>query len=637
MRRWLVLIGGCGALLALLWLVGGRRGDPRGSGAVEPAARGSSAPSALAAAGALDAPADDGRLPAEAARARLPAAAPATLGVAARELQYDFELEVAVRDEGQRPSPGARVLLAPRGGELRRAGTTDTQGRVHVALRGRTAQLALEFAAEAEGEWSGLWSLALTAGVPLEVALTLGPRWRRSGEAPTAGDRAPSWLGNAHGLAEDARDQGFFEERAAVLRCPRANGLVSYEDDGRAFSVAASGVRIESGSFFGSSSGIGFVSRRSFAVQSAPPPCFVSGRVLDARGRPVSAALVSARSADHAQTQELSAEDGRFRLGPLAAGTFELRAEDADGARDTTTLELVAGDALEWHAHLALMPRFGGRLVDVGGAALFHWTVELFEADASQALSDVVTTDANGAFAFERWPAGPFALLLHRGGAADLPLRVVPQRWAGELGELVLGARELATASLALAVLDPEGTPLADAEPRLWQLTSGRGAGLDFTAGDGRYHAGGLAPGSYRLELATRYGVQALGPLELEPGTATELGEVRFAPPALLALRGAQRVEMTLWHVLPEAVTRVWVGADDVVFALAPGAYRLSARAGEGVRELALASGERAALSLGRSGDELAFHDGAARVRAPSFDRAGAIDTYGNVCLQCHE
>jgi len=631
MRRGLILGATCAALLVLVWLFAVRQESARGRASEVASGATAAAPTALAAAE----PPPDAAVPVEAPRAPLPAAARGSSGGEAREIQYEFELAVLVRDEGGRPTPGALVTLAPRGGELRRAGTTDAQGGLRVALRGRAPQLALEFAAEAEDEWSGLWSLALTGGVPQGLALTLGPRWHHAAEARATGDRPPSWLGNAHGLAEDARDQGFFEERAAVLRCPRANGLVSYEGDGRAFTVDAVGARIDSGSFIGVASG--FTSRRSSAARSPPPPSFVAGRVLDGRGRAVPGALVSARSALGAASEELSDEDGRFRLGPLAAGTVELRAEGADGARDTTTLELVAGDQFEWLAHLEAVPRFGGRLVDADGAALSGWTVELFEADAMHVTSDAAASDGDGSFAFERWPAGPFTLLVHRDGPADLPVRVVPQRWAGELGELVLDVRALASASLSLAVLDPDGAPLADAEPRLWQLASGRGAGLEYDERDARFHARNVPPGSYRLELATRYGVQTLGPFELAPGVETALGEVRLAPPALLVLRGAHRVEMTLWHVLPEAVTRVWVGADDVVFVLPPGDYRLTARAGEGMRELALSSGARAAFSLTRVGEAVAFRDGATPVRTPRFERADAVEFYGNACMQCHE
>lgn len=115
------------------------------------------------------------------------------------------------------------------------------------------------------------------------------------------------------------------------------------------------------------------------------------------------------------------------------------------------------------------------------------------------------------------------------------------------LDEATLLAR---TASLSLAVVDArsrERLPEARVELRAWNglARSQSGAGRDLV------RFGGLAPGSYRLEVGCAGHALVERELELAPGEERELGELALEPV------GEARLHVTL--DLPEQVREAWV------------------------------------------------------------------------------
>jgi len=76
----------------------------------------------------------------------------------------------------------------------------------------------------------------------------------------------------------------------------------------------------------------------------APPRGQIVGRVVDAEGEPVEEAqLLITEGPTHPDIAALTASDGRFALGGLAAGTYRLRAQATGFAACTAVVVLTPG------------------------------------------------------------------------------------------------------------------------------------------------------------------------------------------------------------------------------------------------------------------------------------------------------
>lgn len=79
----------------------------------------------------------------------------------------------------------------------------------------------------------------------------------------------------------------------------------------------------------------------------------VSGRILDAAGAPAVGATVSLLDAEGAVVQSVrTGADGAYRVTAPAAGTFRIRAEQAEFSLDVGPLTLAAGQDLRYELHM---------------------------------------------------------------------------------------------------------------------------------------------------------------------------------------------------------------------------------------------------------------------------------------------
>jgi protocatechuate 3,4-dioxygenase beta subunit len=230
--------------------------------------------------------------------------------------------------------------------------------------------------------------------------------------------------------------------------------------------------------------------------------CRATGRITDAEGRPVPDARIRL-SLGTTTVQAAADERGLFRLGPLAAGSFDLEVQAA-GFRALRKSGLALAGSVDLGA-LVLSPAalLAGRVLDetgepVAGAALF----------VSRGGQNAGGTQANaaGRFSFEDLTPGPVRLTALAQGF--LPTEV-PDLEAGpdtSAIEVILQRGAVLTGTVAT----PSGEPATGARVSLLDNGTQRPfatLGLPQATADdeGRYRLEGLAPGEHRVR-ATRSG-----------------------------------------------------------------------------------------------------------------------------------
>jgi large repetitive protein len=256
------------------------------------------------------------------------------------------------------------------------------------------------------------------------------------------------------------------------------------------------------------------------------PGVVVEGRVVDAGGRPVAGAEVTARPAPRATTHApyrprppdpmrppaVTDDDGRFRYPVPAGQALILRARHRAHAEGTSapvvaarpifvTIEVGAGRALT------------GRVVDTTGRPVAG--AQVTDAEGEGRPLHVASSDADGRFALPGIDARRRQVLLRAeaGGARSRPVLVaLPAAFDAPI-EIVL-ADDL---HIAGTVVDAAGVPVADAvvtyrrdgdpdvrpDPRPVAVLEPILAGETRADGDGRFSITGLAPGEYQLAAAS--------------------------------------------------------------------------------------------------------------------------------------
>ncbi len=215
----------------------------------------------------------------------------------------------------------------------------------------------------------------------------------------------------------------------------------------------------------------------------------LSGRVVDAAGRPVAGARVLVSGERHV----LSELDGSFEVSGLAPGEVSLVAQAAGRLPSDPLSCAVAADVRGLELRLREAPRLRGRVLGPDGRALAGARVARFgDLDAA------VETDADGAFALEGERAGEPLLVTAPGLAAarvtagsDLEVRLAAVAPApGSTARLALRRGDAPAAGVTLLVA-PAGAGDADDEER---------AGVTVVTSD---EAGlvWLAPGAFDLAL----------------------------------------------------------------------------------------------------------------------------------------
>ncbi len=268
-------------------------------------------------------------------------------------------------------------------------------------------------------------------------------------------------------------------------------------------------------------------------AESAPvPTAVVTGSVVDAQGRPTASPLLLLTGSG--QRLLKSAPDGTFQIELFEpAGTVELLAGGGTLGRATTTFELAEheGDVL-WNATLDRGVELQGRTLGPDQTPLAKLVVECRLEGDGQVWFDGTHSDKTGTFALPNVLATggrifvrpaifpPFAVataLVHGGATADIE---VPA---------------FVTNAVAVTVHAAAGEPVADAEVRLWQADSDRGAVFAATDQPGVYHLGGVPAGSYRLTVSSLgLGQRDLGNVWIDAQAPLDLGTVELPAPGTL-------------------------------------------------------------------------------------------------------
>ncbi len=233
-------------------------------------------------------------------------------------------------------------------------------------------------------------------------------------------------------------------------------------------------------------------------IFSMAPGLVIEGQVVDADGRPVVGASVTAAQVTdvpgYRDRMDVTDEDGRFRLGGLLPTLADLSVS-AEGFGPVAAPGVRPGTDEPTRIELSAAGVVLGRVVDETGGPLNGVSVLLAAEDVSSGLSwnHVVfgcKTADDGSFRFDalgpgRWVAEARS---HMGASAEESVEVLP----GETAEMELRLRRRDV--LTVAVSNQLGMPLSGAEVMV--TPAGRAARREF----------GVTDASGRVSLAVRPG-----------------------------------------------------------------------------------------------------------------------------------
>ncbi len=265
----------------------------------------------------------------------------------------------------------------------------------------------------------------------------------------------------------------------------------------------------------------------------------LTGRVVDAAGRPVAGAQVRARS-DDAESAEpalgvTADQAGAFRLRALPPGQLVLQAEAAGHAPSASVVVTVSDEPgaarQDVVLRLAAPVTLRGRVIDERGAGIAGAVVRAMRPMSQVALPRA-TTDAQGGFALELGP-GPVYLAAEAQGFAP----------GHQLGIEVPGPEPiitLARGGTITGVVTGHGAPLAHFTVHVTRHAA-HGGGSDYwthgmrvVSPDGSYRMAELVPGRYSVTASA----PGLAPVEqggvmVAPGSETRV-DLALAPGASL-------------------------------------------------------------------------------------------------------
>lgn len=334
------------------------------------------------------------------------------------------------------------------------------------------------------------------------------------------------------------------------------------------------------------------------------PGAPVSGKVVDAAGKPVGGAHVIYRGAsdwgaraDDRLDGVVSAADGTWRFDAIGAGSYRFTARDpahAPGSSALVNLDgVTAKDGIEVVMPVGATVR--GKVVDGAQAPVASARVRIGEAGRNmigEPPRQVFSAD-DGTFVVEGLPRKVLAAVAMSEIAASEAATV--DTTAGDVKDLVLVVD--VTGVIAGVVVDRAGEPLdgiqvtaapdfrgGNFDPGQFRL---RGLVQDLTDPEGRFELVGLAPGSYQVRAARAAG--ARGRMFGMDGETAQTGtrDLRIVLPADGGVKG----KVAFADGTPPAAFSVSVGfmqeqggGKEGAFELgdlAPRAYRLTVRGGD--------------------------------------------------------
>jgi hypothetical protein len=284
----------------------------------------------------------------------------------------------------------------------------------------------------------------------------------------------------------------------------------------------------------------------------------VSGRITDAAGRAMAGVevdawpdlppphqLIGLREAAltypplWGRRTAVTGEDGAYRIPKVMPGKMKLNAWHPDG-HVLEACELADGQSFVWDAVLVAEVASGeplhGTLVDERGAALTGWTVRVDRPESEHAGNWISVRDG-GSFRTNRVPAGSHRLFV--------------KPYTPMLGDEVdVGLHDVANCPLRLVVPSSQvptarvrGRIVTSADLRLERCAVWvtRGATRDAVHvrcdAEGRYEAGPLQAGDYRLRVEVADGAEfVIGTFAVAHGGDTDAGSFRLPPTGTLVV-----------------------------------------------------------------------------------------------------
>jgi hypothetical protein len=237
----------------------------------------------------------------------------------------------------------------------------------------------------------------------------------------------------------------------------------------------------------------------------------------------------------------------------------------------------------------------------------------VFTAGPQRPWFDACDVQKDGSFVLPNQPGGVGRLLLrHRNTNIKLPVAVVGDVLP-DSGELLVKF-DAATASgqLSIEPVVPDGLQGVQAEVRVWQEETGRGASMDRAEDSPVYSLAGLPAGSYRVEVgassigwadAGRHWVDGKGPVQIGKFALPQPGRVRISYPEGSVPQG-EKFEQQICLRRPGCDIRVEdaATAKGAELTLPAGDYWLLWRDVEGRRQVlgfSVAAGKETAVDAG--------------------------------------
>lgn len=184
-----------------------------------------------------------------------------------------------------------------------------------------------------------------------------------------------------------------------------------------------------------------------------------------------------------------------------------------------------------------------GAVVDSKGAAVAGAEIQLTHVDHGMAISDLLTTDAKGAFTGKDLIASKYAIMVRAAGYADfgplsaeisekLPLKVsVTLKTLQETADEAPGMTVVRWGSISGTVTDAAGKPVADATVEVTRRSAGGMATsqVAFTGADGKFTIEQVFATTYEIVVrAAGYKDSGATPASVSDGKSTAVAVVVF-------------------------------------------------------------------------------------------------------------